>query len=204
MNILEHKGDLPADLYLEGDIAIDTETLGLKNNRDRLCLLQLSNGDGDVHLIKFECGKYDAPNLKRLLSDPKRVKLFHFARFDVAVIYKYLGIQIENIYCTKIASKIARTYAEGHGLKDLCRELLGIQISKQQQSSYWGSELLSKEQLEYAATDVLYLHKLRDKLNAMLKREGRTDLVEQCFKFIPYRSQLDIEGWEDVDIFAYK
>lgn len=204
MVIFEHKGDLPLDLKLEGDIAIDTETLGLKNNRDRLCLLQLSSGNGNVHLIKFESGQYDAPNLKELLADPARVKLFHFARFDIAVIYKYLGVLVQNIYCTKIASKIVRTYAEGHGLKDLCRELLNVQISKQQQSSYWGNETLSKEQLEYAATDVLYLHKLRDKLNIMLARENRIELVAQCFKFVPHRALLDIDGWEEIDIFAYK
>ena len=201
--IFEHKGDLPDNLGLEGDIAIDTETLGLKNNRDRLCVLQISNGDDNIHLIKFDFGQYDAPNLKKLLSNPRSTKLFHYARFDIAVIYKYLGILIQNIYCTKIASKLARTYAESHGLKDLCRELIGVQISKQQQSSYWGVESLSKEQQEYAATDVLYLHKLRDKLNLILERENRMKLLEECFKFIPHRAILDLEGWEEIDIFAY-
>lgn len=204
MKIIEHSNDLPANVALNGDIAIDTEALGLKNNRDRLCVIQISCGDDIVHLVRFDVDNYAAPNLKKLLSNPDTVKLFHYARFDVAIIYKYLGIMVDNIYCTKIASKIARTYAEGHGLKDLCRELIGIQISKQQQSSYWGSGHLSKEQQEYAATDVLYLHKLREKLNSMLEREKRMNLVEECFKFIPHRVLLDIEGWDDIDIFSWK
>ncbi|MEI6187547.1 MAG: ribonuclease D [Alphaproteobacteria bacterium] len=204
MNIFEHKNDLPQDVELKGDLAIDTEALGLKNNRDRLCVLQISNGDGNVHLINFEFGKYEAQNLKKLLSNPNTVKLLHYARFDVAIIYKYLGVLVQNIYCTKIASKIARTYAENHGLKDLCKELIGIQISKQQQSSYWGTGTLSEEQREYAATDVLYLHQLREKLNVILEREHRTDLVKECFKFIPHRVLLDLGGWDDTDIFAWK
>ena len=204
MNIFEHKNDLPKDVELKGDLAIDTEALGLKNSRDRLCVLQISNGDGNIHLINFEFGKYEAPNLKKLLSDPNTVKLFHYARFDVAIIYKYLGVLVQNIYCTKIASKIARTYAENHGLKDLCKELIGVQISKQQQSSYWGTGTLSEEQQEYAATDVLYLHQLREKLNIMLAREHRTELVEECFKFIPHRVLLDLGGWDDTDVFAWK
>ncbi len=204
MNIHEHKNDLPKDVELKGDLAIDTEALGLKNDRDRLCVLQISNGNGNVHLINFEFGKYEAPNLKKLLSNPNTVKLFHYARFDVAIIYKYLGVMIQNIYCTKIASKIARTYAENHGLKDLCKELIGIQISKQQQSSYWGASTLSDEQQEYAAMDVLYLHQLREKLNIILTREHRAELVEECFKFIPHRVLLDLGGWDDTDIFAWK
>jgi ribonuclease D len=201
--IFEHKNDLPGDIKLEGDLAIDTEALGLNNNRDRLCVLQISNGNDNIHLIKFEFGKYEAPNLKRLLSNPNTTKLFHYARFDVAIIYKYLGILIQNLYCTKVASKIARTYAESHSLKDLCRDLLGVQISKQQGSSYWGAPSLTKDQQEYAATDVLYLHQLRDKLNDIITREHRTKLVEECFKFLPHRVVLDLEGWNDIDIFAW-
>lgn len=204
MNILEYKNDLPDGLLLKGDIAIDTEAMGLNNHRDRLCVVQICSGDDTIHLVRFDPNNYAAPNLKKLLSDSNRVKILHYARFDVAIIYKYLELMMTNIYCTKIASKIARTYAEGHGLKDLCRELLGVQLSKQQQSSYWGSSALSKEQQEYAAMDVLYLHRLREKLNHMLERENRLALVQQCFDFIPHRAILDIEGWGEIDIFAWK
>jgi ribonuclease D len=189
-------------LKLDGDLAIDSEAMGLNMNRDRLCVIQLSNGDGNAYLISFDGSNYDAPNLKKLLLDPKRVKIFHYARFDVAIIYKYLGIKLENIYCTKIASKIARTYTEHHGLKDLCRELLDVNLSKQQQSSYWGAEELSKEQSNYAASDVLYLHKLKEMLDNMLSRESRLELAYRCFKFIPLRVELDVLGWLDIDVFA--
>lgn len=189
---------------LKGDIAIDTETTGLNLSRDRLCVIQISNGDGNAHLVKFDPGKYDAPNLRKLLSNKSTTKLFHFARFDVAVIKKFLETELHNIYCTKIASKIARTYTDSHGLKELCRELLNVTISKQQQSSYWGATDLSKDQLMYAASDVLYLHKLRDKLDVMLKREGRIELAHKCFAFVSHRVELDLSGWEGIDIFAYK
>ena len=177
--------------------------MGLINPRDRLCLVQLSDGKGDVHLVQFERGCYEAPNLKKLLSDTTRTKLFHFARFDVAIIRHYLQIELSPIYCTKIASRLARTYTDSHGLKELCRELLGIQISKQQQSSDWGSGHLSQEQQDYAASDVLHLHKLRDILNGMLVREGRFHLAEQCFQFLPHRVALDLAGWPELDIFAH-
>ncbi len=199
-----HHGDLPSDLSFKGDIAIDTETTGLNLSRDRLCVIQLSAGDGDAHLVQFSKGEYNAPNLRKILNNKNITKIFHFARFDVAAIYKYLDIQIENIYCTKIASKIARTYTDSHGLKDLCRDLLDLTISKQQQSSYWGHGKLSKEQVEYAATDVLHLHKLRDILNNILVKEGRAELAEQCFAFINLRVKLDLAGWDYVDIFAHK
>ena len=196
--------DLPANLSFEGDIAIDTETTGLNLSRDRLCVVQISHGDGNAHLVQFSKGQYSAPNLKRILSNTDITKIFHFARFDVAAIYKYLDVEIKNIYCTKIASKIARTYTDMHGLKDLCRDLLDLTISKQQQSSYWGHNKLSKEQVDYAATDVLHLHKLRDILNNILEKEGRLELAQQCFTFINTRVRLDLAGWSDVDIFAHK
>lgn len=199
-----YDNDLPESLVLEGDLAIDTEATGLHLNRDRLCVLQISNGDGDAHLVRFETNSYDAPNLKKILSNPKVCKIFHYGRFDIAMIFKFLDIELENIYCTKIASKIARTYTDSHGLKDICRELLGVSISKQQQCSYWGASELSKEQQEYAASDVLHLHGLRDKLNQMLKRENRQDLVGESFKFLPTRAKLDVLGWNEVDIFSYK
>lgn len=177
--------------------------MGLVHRRDRLCLLQLSDGNGDVHLIQFARGAYDAPNLKALLSDLNRIKLFHFARFDVAIIRYYLGILPVNIYCTRTASKLVRTFTDRHGLKELCRELLGKDISKQQQTSDWGGEELSQEQKEYAAADVLYLHQLRSILDGMLAREGRTELAQACFNFIPARAMLDLSGWEETDIFAH-
>lgn len=198
-----HKGDLPAGLSLGKAIAIDSETMGLALARDRLCLLQLSAGDGVCHLVQFARGDYDAPNLKALLSDPAITKIFHFARFDLAAIRRYLGVECSPVYCTKIASKLIRTYTDRHGLKDLCRELLGAEISKQQQSSDWGAVELSKDQLAYAASDVLYLHDLRAKLDAMLVREGRDGLAKACFDFLPTRAALDIAGWNDIDIFAH-
>lgn len=195
---------MPHDLILKGDISIDTEATGLNFNRDRLCVLQISNGDGNAHLVRFDPGNYAAPNLKKILSNKEVCKIFHYARFDLGMIQKFLGVKLENIYCTKIASKIARTYTDTHGLKDLCRELLGVSISKQQQSSYWGGTKLSKDQIDYAAGDVLYLHDIRDKLNQILEREDRKKLAVECFKFLPMRVELDILGWGEVDIFSYK
>ena len=198
-----HQGDLPADLDLGDLVAVDTETMGLDPARDRLCLVQLSGGDGDAHLVQLPKGRYDAPNLKKLLADPAVTKLFHFARFDIAVIRAYLGVVCTPVYCTKIASKLVRTYTDRHGLKDLCRELLGEDISKQQQSSDWGADTLTPEQLSYAAGDVLYLHALKAKLDTMLEREGRTALAAACFAFLPTRAELDLAGWGDEDIFAH-
>lgn len=203
MTIYLHKNDLPPEVELKGDIAIDTETMGLVHRRDRLCLVQLSTGDGNAHLVQFDPGAYAAPNLKRLLTDTTTVKLFHFARFDVSAIRYYLGVLVQNVYCTRTASKLVRTFTDRHGLKDLCKELLGKEISKQQQSSDWGNTELSHEQREYAAGDVLYLHRLRAILDVMLAREGRTELAQACFNFIPARSLLDLSGWEEVDIFAH-
>jgi len=198
-----HIGDLPASVKFNGDLAVDTEAMGLNNLRDRLCVLQISDGQGDEHLVQFRAGEYDAPNLKKLLTDPSRVKLFHFARFDVAIIKHYLGVTVNPIYCTKIASRLTRTYTDRHGFKDICRELLGVEVSKQQQSSDWGQETLTPEQQEYAASDVRHLHKLREKLDVMLERSGRTELAQQCFNFIPTRAALDLEGWPEIDIFAH-
>ncbi|MFW0777240.1 MAG: ribonuclease D [Rickettsiales bacterium] len=201
-NIL-HKGDLPADVTFDGDLAVDTEAMGLNNKRDRLCLVQLSDGKGDAHLVKFEKDSYDAPNLIKLLTDNSRTKIFHFARFDLSIMKEYLGVRIEPVYCTRTASRLARTYTDRHGYKDICRELLGAEISKHQQSSDWGAAELSEEQIDYAASDVLHLHKLRDKLNVMLEREGRMELAQECFKFLPYRAELDLAGWENEDLFAH-
>ena len=203
MSITLHRGDLPAGLAFEGMVAIDSETMGLDPHRDRLCLMQLSVGDGTAHLVQFPQGQYDAPNLKALLADAKTMKLFHFARFDMAVIRRHLGVDCRPVYCTKIASKLVRTYTDRHGLKDLCRELLGIDLSKQQQSSDWGAETLTPEQLEYAAADVLHLHALQARLDDMLRREGRRDLAEACFGFLPTRIRLDLDGWQGEDIFAH-
>jgi ribonuclease D len=197
-----HIGDLPAHLVLKGDLAIDTEAMGLNNKRDRLCLVQLSDGSGDAHLVKFD-NNYAAPNLLKLLSDPKREKIFHFARFDLSIMRHYLGIRLENVYCTRTASKLARTYTDRHGYKDICKELLCVDISKQQQSSDWGAATLSQEQIDYAASDVLHLHKLRDKLNVMIEREGRQELAKACFNFLPFRAELDLAGWENDDVFAH-
>jgi ribonuclease D len=188
---------------LPGDIAIDTETMGLDLNRDRLCLLQISNGDGEAYLVQFSKDNYDAPNLKNLLLDKNREKIFHFARFDLAVIKKHLEIELSNIFCTKIASILVRTYTEHHGLKDLCKELLGINISKQQQSSYWGTLQLSEEQKEYAAKDVIYLHSLKEILTSMLMAENRNDIAYKLFDFLPTRANLDLMGWNEIDIFSH-
>ena len=198
-----HHGDLPADVSFGDAVAVDSETMGLDLSRDRLCMIQLSAGDGVCHLVQFPKDSYEAPNLKALLANPQVTKIFHFARFDLAAIKRYLGIDCAPVYCTKIASKLVRTYTDRHGLKDLCRELLGVELSKQQQSSDWGATELSREQLTYAASDVLYLHQLRTKLAAMLAREGRTELAQECFRFLPTRSALDISGWNEIDIFAH-
>jgi len=203
LKIKLHKGDLPNGLDLGPLVAIDTETLGLVPSRDRLCLAQLCSGDGTAHMVQFGPGQYDAPNLKRLLSDPSSTKLFHFARFDVAVFRQYLGVATAPVYCTKIASKLVRTYTDKHGLKDLVKELLGVDLSKEQQSSDWGAADLSEKQLAYAANDVAYLHRLKDALDAMLAREHRTAIAKACFDFLPARAELDLAGWADVDIFAH-
>jgi len=203
MAIHIHNNDLPENLDLGTSIAIDTETMGLNPHRDRLCLVQLSSGDGDAHLVKIAHPRGDAPNLKSLLADPARAKLFHFARFDVAVLEHNIGPIGGDIYCTKIASKLARTYTDRHGLKDLCRELLRIDISKQQQSSDWGADSLSDEQADYAAGDVLYLHQIRARLDTMLEREGRQHLAAACFAFIRTRTALDLGGFADLDIFHH-
>lgn len=195
--------DLPSDLVLEGDIAIDCETMGLLHNRDRLCVVQLSNGNGDAHLVHFPEPKYDAPNLKALLSDESRIKIMHFARFDVASVMKYLGVTMYPIFCTKIASRFARTYTDKHGLKELCKELIDKDMSKQQQSSDWGNAELTQKQVKYAASDVLYLHQIRDILKDMLLREGRMEVSQKCFEFIATRAELDLIGWEDKDIFHH-
>ena len=201
--IFLHKGDLPAGLSFPHGVAVDSETLGLNPHRDRLCVLQLSNGDGSAHLVQFDGRNYEAPRLKKLLSDPKVTKIFHFARFDVAVLSKYLGVATTPIYCTKIASKLARTYTDRHGLKDLAAELLGIELSKQQQSSDWAAETLSDAQKHYAASDVLHLHALKTKLDAMLRRDGRQELASACFAFLPECAALDLAGFENVDIFSH-
>jgi ribonuclease D len=198
-----YKGDLPDGLDLGPLVAIDTETLGLKPARDRLCLAQLSSGDGVAHLVQFAPGQYQAPNLKRLLADPNSTKLFHFARFDIAVFRQYLGVTTAPIYCTKLASKLVRTYTDKHGLKDLVKELLGVDLSKEQQSSDWGAPELSEKQLAYAANDVAYLHRLKQVLDGMLAREGRSSLARACFEFLPVRAELDLGGWEDLDIFSH-
>jgi ribonuclease D len=197
-----HRGDLPAGVTFKGSVAVDTETQGLKPNRDRLCLIQLSAGDGHAHLVQI-APPYDAPRLKSLLTDPSLTKIFHFARFDVAVIAKYLGIETAPVYCTKIASKLVRTYTDRHGLKDLVSELLDIDISKQQQSSDWAADKLTDQQLAYAASDVFHLHALKERLDAMLVREGRIGLAEAAFAFLPMRVALDLAGFDDVDIFAH-
>ena len=197
-----HRGDLPPGRFLSGAVAIDTETLGLNPFRDRLCLVQLSSGDGRAELVQLS-RNYEAPELIRLLADESILKIFHYGRFDMAVLKHFLGVMPRPVYCTKIASKLARTYTDRHGLKDLCRELLGIELSKQQQSSDWGAPELSQEQLNYAASDVLHLHALREKLDAMLRREGREGLARACFEFLPTRAELDLRGWADIDPFAH-
>ncbi|MDJ0821384.1 MAG: ribonuclease D [Paracoccaceae bacterium] len=198
-----HARDLPDDLDLGPMVAIDCETMGLHPHRDRLCVVQLSAGDGDAHLVQIEKGQTEAPNLTRLLQDPAVLKLFHFGRFDIAAMYHAFGALAAPVYCTKIASRLVRTYTDKHGLKVLTSELLGVDISKQQQSSDWGAAALSAAQLDYAASDVLYLHRLRDALNAMLDREDRMELAQACFDFLPVRAKLDLAGWPDTDIFAH-
>lgn len=203
MTIHLHKGDLPNGLSWPKSVAVDTETQGLSLVRDQLCVVQLSAGDGDAHVIQMDRSSYDCPNLKALLGDSSIEKIFHFARFDLAMCQKYLGIEVAPVFCTKIASKLVRTYTDRHGLKDVTREVAGIELSKQQQSSDWAADELSKAQLEYAASDVLYLHRVRDGLAAMLEREGRMDMAQQCFEFLPHRARLDLNGWAETDIFAH-
>jgi ribonuclease D len=198
-----HQYDLPASVRFLGSVAIDTETMGLHPHRDRLCLVQLSAGDGSAHLVQFPTPRYDAPNLKAMLADPQVQKLFHFARFDVAVLRHYLGVVTQPVYCTKIASRLVRTFTDKHGLKDLVKELLDVDLSKQQQSSDWGAPDLTQEQTRYAASDVLHLHGLKTKLDVMLAREGRTELAQACFAFLPHRAALDLAGWPEEDIFAH-
>jgi ribonuclease D len=210
MSITVHQGDIPADIDWGQSVAIDSETMGLRAHRDRLCVVQLSAGDGNAHLVQFphtsaaQPTPFDAPNLKALLTDPAITKIFHFARFDVAVIRRFLGVECLPIYCTKIASKLVRTYTDRHGLKDLCGELLSVNLIKEQQSSDWGAAQLSKAQLSYAASDVLHLHALRAILDDMLAREGRVAMANACFEFLPTRAALDLGGWDEVDIFAHR
>ena len=203
LNNILHKGDLPDTLDLGSIVAIDCETMGLNFYRDRLCLVQLSGGDGIAHMVKIAAGQGSAPNLCKLLTNEKILKVFHFGRFDIAALLKTFGILTSPVYCTKIASKLIRTYTDRHGLKNLLQELLDTDISKQQQSSDWGSETLTDAQLEYAASDVLYLHSLKNELDLRLKREGRLDLAKSCFDFLPTRAMLDLTGWPETDIFAH-
>lgn len=203
MTVRLHRGDLPDLTRYTGAVAIDTETMGLNPHRDRLCVVQLSPGDGSADVVQIPKGHTDAPNLKALLANPAITKIFHFARFDVAVLYQSFGVMTGPIYCTKIASRLTRTYTDRHGLKDLVREVLNVDLSKQQQSSDWGSDSLTEPQLAYAASDVLHLHGLRERLDAMLVREGRTQLAKACFDFLPTRALLDLQGWQEEDIFAH-
>ena len=203
MSINLYRGDLPSGLNLGPVVAIDSETMGLKPQRDRLCLIQLSSGNGNAHLVQFERCNYTAPNLVKLLEDPNITKVFHYARFDVAIIKKYLKVQTTSIYCTKIASKLVRTYTDKHGLKDLCKELLNLDLSKQQQSSDWGTKNLTEEQKTYAASDVLYLHKIKEILDQRLLREERDELAAFCFEFLQTRANLDLIGFENEDIFSH-
>ena len=203
MTVRLHRGDLPDLTRYSGSVAIDTETMGLNPHRDRLCVVQLSSGDGSADVVQVPKGHADAPHLKALLADPAITKIFHYGRFDIAVLYQAFGVMPQPVYCTKIASRLTRTYTDRHGLKDLVRELLNVDLSKQQQSSDWGSEQLTEAQLAYAASDVLHLHGLRERLDAMLAREGRTQLAQACFDFLPTRAKLDLQGWELEDIFAH-
>ena len=203
MTIRLHRGDLPDLSAYMGAVAIDTEAMGLDVNRDRLCVVQLSPGDGSADVVQIAAGQPHAPNIERLLADPAVLKIFHFARFDIGLLAKAFGVMAGPVYCTKIASRLARTYTDKHGLKDLAREVLGVDLSKQQQLSDWGADSLSDAQVSYAATDVLYLHALREKLDAMLAREGRADLAAACFRFLPDRARLDLAGWAADDIFAH-
>ncbi len=203
MTIRLHRGDLPDLSRYTRAVAIDTETMGLQPQRDRLCVVQLSPGDGTADVVQIPPGAKDAPNLKRLLADTSVVKIFHFARFDLAALYHALGVMAAPVFCTKIASRLARTYTDKHGLKDITRELLGVDLSKQQQSSDWGAETLTEPQLAYAASDVLHLHALREKLATLLVREGRMELAQACFAFLPHRARLDLAGWAEQDIFSH-
>lgn len=203
MTVRLHRGDLPDLSRYTESVAIDTETMGLDPHRDRLCVVQLSNGDGSADVVQIPKGHADAPNLKALLANPAVTKIFHFARFDIAVLYQTFGVMAQPLYCTKIASRLCRTYTDRHGLKDLVRELLNVDLSKQQQSSDWGAENLTEPQLAYAASDVLHLHALRERLDAMLLREGRSALAKACFEFLPTRAKLDLQGWEAEDIFSH-
>jgi ribonuclease D len=203
MTVQLHQGDLPAGLSFPKGVAIDTETMGLKPGRDRLCVVQLSGGDGNAHCVRFAQGAYEAPRLKALLEDKATLKIFHFARFDVAVLKKYLGVDTSPVYCTKIASKLVRTFTDRHGLKDLVRDLTGKELSKEQQSSDWGAAELTPAQLAYAASDVLYLHAVKERLDMMLARENRTHLAQACFDFLATRAALDLLGWDEEDIFAH-
>ena len=203
MTVRLHRGDLPDLTRYDNSVAIDTETMGLHPHRDRLCVVQLSNGDGSADVVQIPKDHSAAPNLKRLLGDPGVTKIFHFARFDIAALYNAFGVMPQPVYCTKIASRLGRTYTDRHGLKDLVRELLNIDLSKQQQSSDWGSDTLSEAQLAYAASDVLHLHALRERLDAMLAREGRLGMAQACFDFLPTRAKLDLQGWDTEDIFAH-
>jgi len=197
------KQDLPKNINLGEVVAVDTETMGLDFSRDRLCLVQLSPGDNKVYIIQIDKESYQAENLKKILEDKKIKKIFQYARFDLAVLKKYLNVEVNNVYCTKIASRIGRTYSDKHGLRDLCKELLNIELSKAMQSSDWGAEELSKEQIQYAASDVLYLHKIKNELDKMLKRENRLEIAEQCFNFLKHRVALDLAGWNNQDIFSH-
>ncbi len=204
MSLFTHLNDLPAEITFTGSVAIDTETMGLNPHRDRLCVVQLSSGDGTAHLVQFEKGARDAPNLKALLANRDVLKLFHYGRFDIAVLYHALGVRTQPVYCTKIAAKLIRTFTDRHGLKELCRELLGVDLSKQQQTSDWGQAVLTPEQLSYAASDVLHLHALKAKLDVLLEREHRTALAQACFAFLPYKAELDLNGWQDgLDVFNH-
>ncbi|WP_427789781.1 ribonuclease D [Brevundimonas diminuta] len=203
MTVYFHEGDLPDDLDLGLEVAIDSETMGLRFRRDPLCVVQLSSGDGNAHVVRLSRPDYDCPNLKRLLADPKVLKIFHFGRFDIGMFDLHLGVETRPVYCTKIGSKLARTYTDRHGLKDVARELAGVDMSKAQQSSDWGAAELTQAQLDYAASDVLYLHVIMNRLNEMLEREGRMELARACFDFLPVRSRLDLAGWDEIDIFAH-
>jgi ribonuclease D len=203
MTLKLHRGDLPEGVGFGRAVAIDTEAMGLNPHRDRLCLIQLSGGDGNAQLVQFAPDCYDAPELRRLMRDPDVLKIFHFARFDIAMIRRYLGVMPQPLYCSKIASRLARTFTDRHGLRDLCRDLLGVDLKKEQQSSDWGAASLTEEQLRYAASDVLHLHALRARLDDMLAREGRAELAQSCFDFLPARALLDLAGWAEQDIFTH-
>jgi ribonuclease D len=198
-----YRGDLPEGIDFGSAVAVDSEAMGLNPHRDRLCVVQLSTGDGNAYLVQFAAGCYEAPNLRRLLTDPGVIKLFHFARFDIAIIQHYLGVMPQPLYCTKIASRLVRTFTDRHGLRDLCKDLLGIELKKEQQSSDWGAATLTEEQQRYAASDVLHLHALRARLDEMLAREHRTEMAQHCFDFLPTRALLDLAGWAEQDIFAH-